>query len=213
GYVEDGIFENILKELEIIEYKKILWTQENYQRLKDSIIENIKIYENKNPHSFSLPLKYLSGLLEIDLNEEVFQKIIEELNFNVVKGNLILKEKEELTEDLKKILKVLKDYGLATPDPDTLSKETGIPIKELKLKLRDLVQRGFLAQVSVGYYIEKEVLENAIKKLKSTGWEKFTISEFKELFDISRKYAVPLLEYLDSQRITVRTKDFRILKK
>lgn len=213
GYFEAGLFEKILKELEIVEHNKVLWTKGNYQRLKNSLIENVKIYESKNSHSFSLPLKNLSGILEIDLNEEVLQKIIEELNFKIERGNIILKGKEELTEDLKKILKVVKDNGLTTPDPDTLSKEIGIPAKELKVKLRDLVQRGFLVQVSVGYYIEKDVLENAIKKLKNTGWEKFTISDFKELFGISRKYAVPLLEYLDSRRITIRTKDLRILKK
>lgn len=213
GYCEKIIFESVIRDLGTIEHKNILWTKENYNNLKDSILNNIKTYKEKNPFSFSIPLKNLLEILKLDLDEEVFYKIIEELNFKTEKGNLILKEREELTEDLKKIIDKFKEYGLKTPEMEFISKETGVPLKDLKLKIRDLGKRGFLVQVSVGYYIEKGVLEDAIKKLKATGWEKFTISEFKELLGISRKYAVPLLEYLDSQRITIRTKDYRILKK
>jgi hypothetical protein len=38
-----------------------------------------------------------------------------------------------------------------------------------------------------------------------------TVSEFRELIGTSRKYAVPLLEYLDSIRFTRREGDQRVL--
>ena len=37
------------------------------------------------------------------------------------------------------------------------------------------------------------------------------IGEFKELTGLSRKFAVPLLEYLDGQRITRRVGDERVI--
>jgi selenocysteine-specific elongation factor len=37
------------------------------------------------------------------------------------------------------------------------------------------------------------------------------VGEFKELTGLSRKFAVPLLEYLDAQRITRRVGDDRII--
>ena len=40
-----------------------------------------------------------------------------------------------------------------------------------------------------------------------------TPGEFKELFSISRKYAIPLLEYFDSKKITMRMADKRILRR
>ncbi|MBA2603251.1 MAG: SelB C-terminal domain-containing protein, partial [Acidobacteria bacterium] len=43
-------------------------------------------------------------------------------------------------------------------------------------------------------------------KARSTS---FGVGEFKELTGLSRKYAVPLLEYLDSQRVTRRTGEGR----
>jgi selenocysteine-specific elongation factor len=41
---------------------------------------------------------------------------------------------------------------------------------------------------------------------------KFTVAEFRDAYGLSRKYAVPLLEYLDGRRITLRDGDFRTLR-
>jgi selenocysteine-specific elongation factor len=43
-------------------------------------------------------------------------------------------------------------------------------------------------------------------KTKST---KIDVAKFKELSDVSRKYAIPLLEYLDRERVTRRVGDAR----
>ena len=40
---------------------------------------------------------------------------------------------------------------------------------------------------------------------------KFGVADFKELFDITRKHAIPLLEYLDRERFTRRLGNERVL--
>jgi selenocysteine-specific elongation factor len=40
---------------------------------------------------------------------------------------------------------------------------------------------------------------------------KFSVSEFKSWMNISRKFAIPLLEYLDQQRVTRRDGDMRVV--
>jgi selenocysteine-specific elongation factor len=40
---------------------------------------------------------------------------------------------------------------------------------------------------------------------------KFGVADFKDLFDITRKHAIPLLEYLDRDRFTRRLGNDRIL--
>ena len=52
----------------------------------------------------------------------------------------------------------------------------------------------------------KEILAN-YKKTSN----RIDVGKFKELIDVSRKYAIPLLEYLDRERITRRVGDVRIL--
>jgi selenocysteine-specific elongation factor len=39
------------------------------------------------------------------------------------------------------------------------------------------------------------------------------VPKFKELAGVSRKYAIPLLEYFDSKRLTVRAGDKRVIVK
>jgi selenocysteine-specific elongation factor len=42
--------------------------------------------------------------------------------------------------------------------------------------------------------------------------KEITPQDIKDLLGISRKYAIPLLEYLDAQRVTVRVGDKRVLR-
>ena len=62
-----------------------------------------------------------------------------------------------------------------------------------------------------GYYDWVE-LKNKVRKYFQTS-ELLSIPEFKELAQTSRKYAVPLLEYFDKQKITYRDGNGRKLVK
>jgi selenocysteine-specific elongation factor len=53
-------------------------------------------------------------------------------------------------------------------------------------------------------------LRKRIAALKSTT-PKIDVAKFKELTDVSRKYAIPLLEYLDRERVTRRVGDERVI--
>ena len=48
-------------------------------------------------------------------------------------------------------------------------------------------------------------------ELRATGWERFSVPQFKERFGLSRKWAIPLLEHLDSIAVTRRVGDDRQL--
>jgi selenocysteine-specific elongation factor len=60
-------------------------------------------------------------------------------------------------------------------------------------------------------------LRSTIEEMKSRIHERyqpggrFGVTEFKELFDLTRKHAIPLLEYLDRERFTRRQGNERIL--
>ncbi len=53
--------------------------------------------------------------------------------------------------------------------------------------------------------LRKQVVANKVKT------PKLSVPQFKELFGITRKYAIPLLEYLDRERVTRRAGDERII--
>jgi len=56
----------------------------------------------------------------------------------------------------------------------------------------------------------KDMVEKIVAHTKERG--KITVAEGRDLFDTSRKYILPLLEYLDQQRITRRVGDERVLR-
>ena len=48
--------------------------------------------------------------------------------------------------------------------------------------------------------------------LVASGMDEFTVADFRDRFGISRKYAVPLLEWLDRAGITRRDGDVRVVR-
>jgi selenocysteine-specific elongation factor len=49
------------------------------------------------------------------------------------------------------------------------------------------------------------------RQLLDTAWERFSVADFKDRFNLTRKWAIPLLEHLDSTGATRRTGDDRLV--
>ena len=74
-----------------------------------------------------------------------------------------------------------------------------------------MAKQGSLVRVNETMYITKAVYEKIIDALKNFFSKKkeMTVAEFRDILNTSRKYALPILEYLDTQRITMRIGDVR----
>jgi selenocysteine-specific elongation factor len=77
-----------------------------------------------------------------------------------------------------------------------------------------LLEGRRLVRVREGLYFHAEPLREAQVRVIAFLRERreITPQDMKELLGISRKYAIPLLEYLDAQRVTVRVGDRRVLR-
>jgi selenocysteine-specific elongation factor len=69
-------------------------------------------------------------------------------------------------------------------------------------------------RIREGLYFHAEALQEAVGRVVAflQARQAITPQEIKDLLGISRKYAIPLLEWLDSQRLTVRLGDKRVLR-
>jgi selenocysteine-specific elongation factor len=57
-----------------------------------------------------------------------------------------------------------------------------------------------------------EALKQDVRALKARGSDaRVDVTAFKEKYGITRKYAIPLLEFLDRERITRRVGDSRVV--
>lgn len=106
----------------------------------------------------------------------------------------------------------LLDTGLNVPDADEFLRGTGLPQTEAKEILDLLASRGEVVKIAEGIYLHASTVEQAESTVRKFIEEngKLTVSQFRDLTGTSRKYAVPLLEYFDSKRITRRIGDERV---
>jgi selenocysteine-specific elongation factor len=72
-----------------------------------------------------------------------------------------------------------------------------------------LVKQGTLVRLADGVYVHHDTLDAARVKMASRRGETIDVGQFKEFFGLSRKIAIPLLEYFDRQGVTKRVGDAR----
>ncbi len=101
--------------------------------------------------------------------------------------------------------------GLAPPSPAEVAAELGAKPQILDGVLRYLVERGRLVRLPGGLMLAASAVERLAEELAATGWERFSVPQFKDRFGLSRKWAIPLLEHLDSTGVTRRLGDERML--
>jgi selenocysteine-specific elongation factor len=81
--------------------------------------------------------------------------------------------------------------------------------------LQVLVDQQKLVRLKGEIFYHRDVFEDIERQLRSYLEHKgeITAGEFRDLLQISRKYAIPLLEHFDNQRLTMRIGDKRVLRK
>ena len=76
-----------------------------------------------------------------------------------------------------------------------------------------MVNENALVKVSEDMLIHRVAMDKLIADVRARKSKnpKIGVGEFKDLTGVSRKFAIPLLEYLDRQRVTRRVGDERMI--
>jgi selenocysteine-specific elongation factor len=121
--------------------------------------------------------------------------------------------KDEEAESKKIIESAFSSAGLKVPSlRDVLA---GLKVdktraqKIVTLLLRDKV----LVKISEDLVFHRDALEDLRKRMQAqkAAAPKIDVAKFKDLAGVTRKYAIPLLEYLDRERVTRRVGDERVI--
>jgi selenocysteine-specific elongation factor len=109
--------------------------------------------------------------------------------------------------------RVFGEAGLAPPDIPTAAAAAGIqPVVADRVAKLLLRQKTLVKVDTLLFHREAlEKLKAEVKGLKGQGAAKVDVAGFKERYGISRKYAIPLLEWLDRERVTRRVGDGRVV--
>ncbi len=119
-----------------------------------------------------------------------------------------------LLDDLRRIYATA---GLESPKMNDALREaadgSGLDEKAARKLFQVLVRGDELVAVTGEFYFQSGVLDDLTAKLRAfadrSGDRSIDVAKFKEIAGVSRKYAIPLLEYFDRTRVTRRVGDKR----
>jgi selenocysteine-specific elongation factor len=101
------------------------------------------------------------------------------------------------------------DAGLQTPAVSEIIKAIPQKPKVIEGVIGYLVKQGTLVRIAEGVYLHRDVVANAKETMAAKKGQTIDVAQFKDLFGISRKVAIPLLELFDREGVTKRIGDSR----
>jgi selenocysteine-specific elongation factor len=148
------------------------------------------------------------------LDELVAQKRLELLG-EIVKraGSAITLEPEEARAK-EQIETAFATAGLTVPAVKEVLGGLSVETKRAERILQMLLRDKNLVRITPELIFHRDALAHLKQRLstyKKSKGERISVPVFKELTGITRKYAIPLLEYLDRERVTRRAGDERVI--
>ncbi|HBL29645.1 MAG TPA: selenocysteine-specific translation elongation factor [Acidobacteria bacterium] len=109
------------------------------------------------------------------------------------------------------VLECFNKAGLTPPAPSELQQELQAKPQILDGVVRHLVARGELLRLPSGLVLAASAVAHLRQDLLATDWDRFSVPDFKDRYGLSRKWAIPLLEHLDSTGTTRRMGEDRMV--
>jgi selenocysteine-specific elongation factor len=197
------------------------------EQLKQTVVKDVAAHHHAEPLSRGLALEVLRGRHFAHVSVELFRAVlaeVEQAGAVVVEKDVVRKpEHTRAVSGADAALRdrlegVYREAGLAAPSMTEAFTRAGINPdssgqKHGRKVLQVLIDAGSLVRVDGEMFFHRNALEDLKAKLRSHAAKEKSIDvpTFKELAGISRKYAIPLLEYFDRERVTRREGDRRVI--
>jgi selenocysteine-specific elongation factor len=191
--------------------------------LKDAILKSLAEHHQKFPLKPGMPKEELVAQLGKPVETKLYNFVLRQLAESEqvateMEWVRLSSHKVDLTKDEKvireKIERIFKDSGLQPPSTkDIAANLPGTPRQHQDV-LEWMISQGILVKVKEDIYFHASALNDLHQRLVSFLRENGEIStpQFKDMTQASRKYTIPLLEYFDAQRTTIRIGDIRRLR-
>lgn len=209
---EDAL--NLAKELDnvFVDEKELnVYTLTILEEIKKFIAFSIE----KNPyamlsaHSLALRIPWASkSFCELAL------KNTKELDFNkgiYFKKGIDFKKIEEKNNN--ELFNIIKKQGIYPKAPYNIYDFLDLDRKSGDNILKKLTKNSLVVRLAHNLFIEKKALDNLMKEfLELLKYESLDVQKVKEKFNLSRKYAIAYLEYLDKDERVQKINEKRFLK-
>ncbi|HEX8286649.1 MAG TPA: SelB C-terminal domain-containing protein, partial [Pyrinomonadaceae bacterium] len=225
--LQKAVAENVEKKA-IIEAESFFIARTPFENLKAKTSAEIEDFHKKEPLARGILRETLREKIFARLPLEIFKSVLTHLEkekriaaekdvVRAAEHNLELSADEKLLrERLENIYKTAK---LEVPKLEDALNEAIKNTKSTREAARKVFQlflnSGEIVKITDEFYFSKTEIEGLIKKLRNFAAQSsdklIDVPRFKDIAGISRKYAIPLLEYFDRERITRRAGDKRLI--
>ena len=194
-----------------------------YNQLEELIVKNLAAHHKKNPLQEGMSKEQLKETLGRAISVKLFNLALRSLG----KKEIIVSDKDnvrvtghqvQLAGDLDSIrhdiTRMYNEAGLTPPSLTEVVK--GFNDKKVKAQsiIKLMLKEGDLIKINEEMCFSREALGKLREDYKAMLIKdgKATPATFKDLTGLSRKYIIPLMEYFDVNKLTVRVGDHRILR-
>ncbi len=199
----------------LFEIEDILIHKTAFDTLKERFYQVLNDFHMRNPLKPGMPKEELRAYLKV--GPKLFEGLILLLKDIVIDREIIRLKSFSISlsqtdEALKKtILELLEKAGFQPPTREELSQSLKLDQKYLSDILKLMTNDGNLVRINDSMYITASFYRKMMDSLRDFFNKKteMTVAEFRDILNTTRKYALPFLEYLDSNKITLRVGDIR----
>jgi selenocysteine-specific elongation factor len=226
---EDDIRQGLMQ---LLQQKKIINTRNqgvavihanDYQQITTQLVAVLHEFHTQFPLKSGMAKEELRKKLPAELPLQVFQQILDEQirdGILCMKHQLVWKSTHhlQLTPEQTRVKQTLENlyrsHRYQPPNRKNALNNPDFPENVAQEIFRLLVDDGTLIRVDDEIYyhndVLKEIQQHVITYLKQ--YQEISIADVKDLFQVSRKYSVPIMTYLDATGITIRKGDIRVLR-
>jgi len=194
-----------------------------YKDFQDRVLSEIAAYHEKYPLKEGISREELRTTLGGFIDPKLFSKAMKDLG----DGGKIVAAKEtvrienhsvNLKEDevqlREKITRIYRDAGLTPPLTKELMEQFAAQRKRATDILNVMLREDALVKLNEDMYFDREALDRLREDYREILIRdgKATPATFKELTGLSRKFIIPLMEYFDKTKLTIRVEDHRMLR-
>lgn len=219
-----------VKQAAVIESSGVYLSNESFAQLSGNVVAELEQHHKREPLARGMLRETLREKLFAHSLPEVFGAVISRLEASgdVVSEKDVIRlsrHKVDLTDKdaelSANIEKVYLDAGVESPTLDEAMVRAGVPASQrgqARKILQLLLDNRKLVRVQGDMFMHPQVVEGLKTKLQNYAVQHepdrlIDVPTFKTLAGVSRKYAIPLLEYFDREQVTRRAGDKRMILK
>jgi len=194
-----------------------------FDSLSRKTVEILEDYHKSYPLKAGMSRQGLLAKLSPSLDSRLFNLVIQDL----AKSNQVVQDKEVIrlsghqvaleadqVDVRHKIEQAYLESRLEPPYFRDLMGSLGQNSARTKDLLVLMLEEGTLIKVKEDLFFHKSVIDDLknglVSYLKANG--EITTPQFKEMTGVSRKYTIPLIEFFDTSKVTIRIGDIRRLR-